>query len=143
VKTNLKLLLLVAVTLLVAITGCDATGLRDWQFVQSIGGLALGAPWRDGRGHVLLPVRCDVSGTQTITVRPTAMNSALVCEPPYARVHSRTVFLTICTTTAASRKADARCPAADLGAPPAGLYSVVYLGPDGSHHPLGSVQIPR
>jgi hypothetical protein len=142
-KTTLKLPILVAVILLIAVADCDAVESRDWQFVQSVGGLALGTPWRDNRGHILLPVRCDVSGTQTITVRPTAMNSALVCEPPDTRVRSSTVLLTIRTVIAGSRKADARCPAADLGAPPAGVYSVIYLSPGGSRHPLGSIHIPR
>jgi hypothetical protein len=142
-KTTFKLPILVAVILLIAVSGCNAVESRDWKFVQSVGGLALGTPWRDNRGHVLLPVQCDVSGTQTITVHPTAMNSALVCEPPDTRVRSNTVFLTIRTVIAGSRKTDARCPAADVGALPAGVYSVTYLSPDGSRHPLGSIQIPR
>lgn len=142
-KTTRMLPNLVAAILLVTIAGCDAVGSRDWQFVQSVGGLALGTPGRDDRGHVLLPLRCDVSGTQAITVQPTTMNSGLVCEAPAARVRSNTVFLTIRTFIAGSDKAEARCPAADLGAQPAGAYSVIYLSPDGSQHPLGSIQIPR
>ena len=142
-KQNLNLPILVAVVLFVAINGCDAAVSRDWQFVESVGGLRLGTPSRDGKGHVLLPVRCDVSGTQTISVRPTAMNSSLVCDTPYIRVRNSTVFLTIRVSAAGSRKADSRCPPADLGEPAAGLYSVVYLSPDGSQHPLGSIHIPR
>ena len=115
---------------------------RDWQFIQSVGGIALGSPQRDARRHVLLPIRCDVSGTQTITVRPTAINSALVCEPPVVRVRSSTVLLTIRTTIASDHNSNARCPAADLGALAPGEYSVIYRSPDGSQHPLGSIQIP-
>src|SRR6266446_44725 len=145
---KLKLPVLAAVALLVAGAGCEsivsgtARSSRDWQFVQSVGGLALGTPQRDHHGHVLLPIRCDVSGTQTITVGPTGINSALVCEPPSVHVSSSTVFLTIRTTIASSRNSDARCPAADLGALSAGLYSVIYRSPDGRQHPLGSIQIP-
>ena len=116
---------------------------RDWQFVQSVGGIALGTPTRDRRGYVLLPVRCDVSGTQTITRHPTTMNSVLVCEPPSLRIHSGTVFLTIRTSVASSRNSDSRCPVADLGALPGGAYSVIYRSPDGSQQPIGSIEIPR
>jgi len=149
VKTKLKLPILAAVALLVAVAGCEtlissaARSPRDWQFVQSVGGIALGTPQRDDRGHVLLHMRCNVSGTQTITVHPTAINSALVCEPPSVRVRSGTVFLTIRTTVATNRNSNARCPNADLGALTAGQYSVIYRCPDGSQHPLGSIQIPR
>src|SRR5881394_3841678 len=100
---------LAAIALLVAVAGCDTISLsavrssRDWQFIQSVGGIALGTPQRDDHGDVILPIRCDVSGTRTITVHPTALNSALVCEHPSVRVRSPTVFLTIRTTMATNR----------------------------------------
>jgi hypothetical protein len=149
VKTKLKLSVLIASALLVAGAGCEsivssaARSPRDWQFVQSVGGISLGTPNRDDRGHVLLPIRCDVSGLQTITVRPTTINSGIVCESPIVRVRSSTIFLTIRTSVPSKRYPNARCPDADLGAPTAGQYSVIYASPDGSQHPLGSIQIPR
>jgi hypothetical protein len=148
-KTNLVLSSLLTGTLLFAGVGCEAIvssaarSSRDWQFVQSIGGIALGNPERSSRGHTFLPIRCDVSGTHTVTVRPTAINSVLVCEPVSVRVRESNVFLTIRTTIASSHNSDARCPAVDLGTLPAGNYSVIYLSPDGSRHPIGSIQIPH
>jgi len=148
-RTKPKWTLTVASSLLFAV-GCSssivsiaARSSRDWQFVQSVGGIAVGTPTRDSRGHVLLPIRCDVSGTQTVTVRPTAINSALVCESPTTRVRGSTVLLTIRTTIASSHNSNAHCPTADLGALSTGEYSVIYLSPDGSQHPIGSFQIPR
>ena len=147
-RKNSAWVLIVATTSLLDAVGCEslvsftARSSRDWQFVQSVGGIALGTPQRAPGGEVLLPIRCDVSGTTTITVRPTAISSALVCEPPIVRIRSSTVFLTIRTTFANRRNRDARCPPADLGALPAGNYSVIYLSPDGSQHPLGSINSP-
>ena len=146
-KTRRKWTLTLA-TILFATVGCDsfvafaARSSRDWQFVQSVGGIALGTPQRDNRRHVLLPIRCDVSGTQTITVSPTAINSTLVCESPIVRVRSSAVFLTIRTSVPSKRFPNARCPDADLGTLTAGEYSVIYRSPDGSQHPLGSIQVP-
>ena len=147
--TRTKWTLIAATTFLFVACGCDSSlvafaagSSRDWQFVQSVGGIALGTPQRDGRGHILLPIRCDVSGTQTITVRPTAMNSALVCEPPIIRVRSSSVLLTVRTSIPSKRYPSASCPDADLGPLTSGAYSVVYASPDGSQHPLGSIQIP-
>lgn len=115
----------------------------DWPFIQSVGGIALGPPQRDRRGHAILPIRCDVSGTQKITQRPTHLNSALVCEAPVVRIRHGTIFLTIRTTVADNPKLSSRCPAADLGALVAGRYSVIYRSPDGTSHPIGSIEIPR
>ena len=148
--TRTKWTFIAAATLLFVAVGCGsslvafaARSSRDWQFVQSVGGLTLGTPQRNDRGHVLLPVRCDVSGTQTITVRPTTMNSTLVCESPIVRVRSSTVFITLRTSVPSKRYPNASCPDADLGVLTAGEYSVIYASPDGSQHPLGSIQIPR
>jgi hypothetical protein len=135
--------------LLLSLAGCEsivssvARSSCDWSFVQSVGGIALGTPRRDERGHVLLPIRCDVSGTETITTRPTAINSGNVCVAPQMRVRSGTVYLTVRTSLPSKRYPNARCPDADLGELPAGQYSVIYANPDGSQHPLGSIQIPH
>ena len=113
---------------------------RDWQFVQSVGGLAIGTPHRDDRKHVILPIRCDISGTQTITVHPTTGYSGLACDLPAVHVHSTNVFVTVCTILPGKR--DSRCPAADLGKLADGDYSVFYLSPDGKQEPLGSIYVP-
>lgn len=113
---------------------------RDWQFVQSVGGLAIGAPHRDDRKHVILPIRCDVSGTQTITIHPTALYSGLACDLPTVHVRSTNVFITVCTVLPGKR--DASCPPADLGKLAGGDYSVLYSSPDGKRVALGSIKVP-
>jgi hypothetical protein len=113
---------------------------RDWQFVQSVGGLAIGTPQRDSRGYVMLPIRCDVSGSQTITVHPTTMYSGLSCDSPAVRVSSTNICITV--RAGLFSKGDARCPPADLGKLASGDYSVFYLSPDGAQQPLGNIHIP-
>lgn len=46
--------------------------------MQSVGGLRIDAPVVEADGSTYLPLLCDVSGLQTITVKPTAMNSSQV-----------------------------------------------------------------
>jgi hypothetical protein len=113
---------------------------RDWNFVQSVGGLSIGTPHRDDRKHVILPIRCDITGTQTITIRPTTGYSGLAFDLPTVHVHSTNVFVTVCTILPGKR--DAKCPPADLGKLKGGDYSVFYLSPDGKKEPLGSIQVP-
>lgn len=114
----------------------------SWQSVQAVGGLELGQPQRDQRGHVVLPIRCNVSGLEQVTVRPSTINSALVCEPPLVRVSGSTIYLTVRATVATDRNSNCRCRSADLGRIATGEYSVIYRSPGGDEHALGAVQVP-
>lgn len=139
----------VCVSMLFWLTSCEAIiasalrGSHDWQMVQSVGGLALGEIYRDKSGTAVLPIRCNVSGVERVTIEPTTVNSGLVGEPPLVRVRGSTIYITLRTTVATSRNGSPACPPARLGKLPAGRYSVVYLDPHGPQHPLGSVQVPE
>jgi hypothetical protein len=112
---------------------------RDWQFVQSVGGMAIGTPHRDDRKHVILPIRCSVAG-ETVTRHPTTGYSGLAFDTPAVRVSSTNVFLTFRTTLPGKR--DAQCPPADLGKLAGGEYAVFYRSPDGAREPVGTIHIP-
>jgi hypothetical protein len=113
---------------------------RDWSFVQSVGGLALGVPVeRNGAWH--LPIRCDVSGIEAVTTRPTAINSALACDTT-ARVEGETIVLTVIARDDESN-AFAACPPARLGRLPKGRYAVVYSGKSAERVEIGEVYIAR
>ena len=51
---------------------------RDWAFLQSVGGLALGVPV-ERNGVWRLPIRANVSGLEAVTTRPTAVHPTLAC----------------------------------------------------------------
>lgn len=51
---------------------------KDWDFIQKVGGIKTGTPIETEDG-LYLPVLCDVSGLDSITVKPTLLNSALWC----------------------------------------------------------------
>ena len=50
----------------------------DWELLQSVGGVDLGTPYLF-RGDYYLPVIVDFSGTRTVSVPPTLINSGLLC----------------------------------------------------------------
>ena len=112
---------------------------RDWQFVQSVGGMAIGTPHRDDRRHVILPIRCSLAG-ETVTRHPTTGYSGLAFDTPIVRVSSTNVFLTFRTTLPGKR--DAQCPPADLGKITGGDYAVFYRSPDGTREPVGTIHVP-
>lgn len=113
---------------------------RSWAFVTAVGGLEVGAPVQAGNKWQL-PVRADVSGLQTITVKPTAINSGLVCKSVQAKVKGQDIFL-ILETTLAHGNAASVCPAASLGRPAAGRYNLWYGTSRADGVALGTLTIP-
>jgi hypothetical protein len=116
-------------------------GAENWKFVQSVGGMALGKPVLDRPGWIL-PVRIDVSGLDTVSVKPTVMNSALVCERVAVAIEQRNIYLTVVSGLARAG-ASPRCPPAELGRIDGGQYSVFYRSPGEAPVPLGDLSIGR
>ena len=114
-------------------------GAEGWNFVQSVGGLAIAAP-SHGAGGWNLPVRANVSGLEAVTNKPTTLNSALICERTNASVEGRNIYLTIVSGLARAN-ASVRCPPASLGELPPGKYQVFYRGPGETAIPVGEVSV--
>ncbi len=114
---------------------------ETWEFMRSVGGLAIGQPQRQEQGWVL-PVRADLSGLQASSETPHALNSALACERIDAVVARSGIFLTVISGLAGPGRSS-RCPAASLGAVGAGRYAVFYRGGDAAAQVrLGEIDIP-
>ena len=131
-----------------AVAGCTAFAVwatrrrEDWQLVQSVGGIAVGTPYRSDDGRVFLPIDFDVSGLRAITTQPTTMNSGMMCAAPLVDVGPQVISITVRTELADKGGYGPGCPDADLGDLAAGRYAVVYASPDGSEHPLGTIDVP-
>ena len=61
--------------MLLFLAGC-VNDQKDWKFIQDIGGMSVGNPYKNSDG-IVLPINCDVSGLRTITRKPTILNSDL------------------------------------------------------------------
>jgi len=114
---------------------------ESWQFMEAVGGIAIGSPTRNPQGSVYLPVRCDVSGLTTITTKPTAMNSALSVKSIKKKINGQKIVISV-KTGLASKGETCTCPDVDLGNIPAGNYEVLYCGSDKKEQLLGSVTVP-
>ncbi|WP_395752488.1 hypothetical protein [Prosthecobacter sp.] len=120
-------------------TSCSThTQKLDHRTIESLGGIALGKPRLDPRGHIILPIDCDVSGTRAITTTPTRLESALACLPPEITRKDQTIWLTLKTRTTKAGLSS-KCPDLDLGKLSPETYLVYYRDPDGSEHPIGVV----
>lgn len=112
---------------------------ESWQFVQSVGGIAIDAPKKELAGWVI-PVRADVSGLSTITVKPTLLNSALICVRTEAAIEGQAIYITVVTGLVRSGLSPL-CPPAQLGKISTGKYRVLYRGPDEKPIELSEVKI--
>jgi hypothetical protein len=112
---------------------------QTWHFVQSVGGLSIGTPFQNESGWVL-PVHVDVSGSQAITVKPTAVNSGVACRRTKVKIEGNSIYLTIITSVA-GEGSSALCPSASLGKLTVGKYAVFYRGPNEQAIKFGEVSI--
>lgn len=113
----------------------SCTQSRDWAFVQAVGGIAIEQPKRQNQ-RLILPVHADVSGLTRVTVKPSLVNSGLVCETVLLTRTGQEIDLTILTGLV-RQGLSPQCPAADLGYLPPGAYRVFYLSPNGEKQALG------
>ena len=127
------------VALMMSLPVSALAGSEGWNFVQSVGGLAVEAPRHDARGW-FLPVQANLSGVETITTKPTVLKSAVICERTDAIVEGRNIYLTI-VSGLARPNTNARCAPAALGEISLGKYRVFYRGPGEKAILLGEVSV--
>lgn len=113
---------------------------QSWDMIQSVGGLRVDDPTRQPDGTTFLPVVCNVSGLDAITVKPTTINSALVVKKTTARFRKNRIQIQI-VTCVVDNKHTPTSKGVDLGTPLSGIYQVEYLNPDGSTIPLKRIEI--
>ena len=112
---------------------------RSWEFVTSVGGIAVDAPQSTSKGLVL-PVRADVSGLQAITNAPTTLNSIMSCSATRAKVGGQEILITI-STSLLREGGSSRCPPARLGKLGPGQYTVLYGAERTDAKPIGVVHV--
>jgi hypothetical protein len=113
---------------------------RDWEFIQSVGGIAIGTPTLINH-EWLLPIECNVSGLKTITVKPTMLNSGLVWADTEVRIKDSEIHISIETALTGMGGKSSSCGPAELGTLKSGKYIIKYLSPDMSTNYIGEVDI--
>ena len=120
-------------------TACAAEH-RDWAFIQSVRGMALGTPYRTASG-IMLPVSVDVSGLKTVTTTPRVMNSGLALKEIVVRREGNTVGIALFTTAAGSLSQRTTSSDIALGDLQPGRYTVVYAEPNGERVDVGQITV--
>ncbi len=115
---------------------------QSWDFMESVGGISTGTPYRTSKGTVYLPINCDVSGLTEITRKPTSMNSAFVVDEVTTKVRQNEILISV-ETGLAKKNSKCTCEGVDLGNIPAGPYEVLYYGSDRQKHKIGTALVPQ
>jgi hypothetical protein len=125
---NKSMKLLISIFFAFLFIGCVAQH-KDWAFIQDVGGMSIGKPYRTEKG-IMLPVYCNVSGLQTITVKPKILNSGMSIKEIKAERIDNVISLSLITSVAGQGR-KSTCDDLLLGNIPSGKYSIVYKEPNG------------
>lgn len=113
---------------------------RDWTFIQTVGGIKIEKPLETEDGFYL-PVICNVSGQDSVTVKPTGMNSALFCLKTKTTIKENKIYLTVITGYALFEKLDCKCKAVRIGKLKTGNYKVFYQDNESGENEIGKFTI--
>jgi hypothetical protein len=113
---------------------------RDWNFIQMVGGIKIDSPLETEDGFYL-PVICNVSGLDSVTIKPKTLNSALSCIKIKSKIDENTIHIIVVTGIAVSENDDCNCKAIPLGFLKSGNYIVYYGEKTSFEHQIGKFTI--
>jgi len=114
----------------------------DWNFIQSVGGIKTEKPIETEDGYYL-PVICNVSGWDSITVKPKAVNSALFCLKTKVSVNENKINLTVITGISIFGNNNCKSKAIRLGNLKEGNYKIFYKDKSLVEHLIGEFTIEK
>ena len=110
-------------SLIVLTAGCGLySGVADWQFIQSVGGISIGSTAKNDQGEVIVPVECGLAGLNTVTIKPTAINSTYGLKKYKFKIKQSDIYLSIVYGAGFPEQ----CTPLNLGKLPDGQYQLFY-----------------
>jgi hypothetical protein len=114
----------------------------DWNFIQNVGGIKTEKPVETEDGYYL-PVICNVSGWDSITVKPKTVNSALFCLKTKVKIEENKIYLTVVTGIPIFGSINCKTKAVKLGNLKDGNYKIYYKEIITGEHQIGSFNIEK
>ena len=114
----------------------------DWNFIKYVGGIKTEKPIETEDGYYL-PVICNVSGWDSITVKPKAVNSALFCLKTKVKIIENKIYLTVITGIPVSGNLSSKSRAVGLGNLKDGNYKIYYQDKENTEHLIGEFSIEK
>ncbi len=114
----------------------------DWKLIQDVGGIKTGTPLLTEDGFYL-PVVCNVSGLDSVTVKPATINSALSYVKTNVKVEGNNIYLKVIAGLSKSRQKDGNSKAVRIGSLNEGSYQVFYGDKGSTDYLIGQFKIER
>jgi hypothetical protein len=114
----------------------------DWNFIQRVGGIKTEKPIETEDGYYL-PILCNVSGWDSITVKPITTNSSLFCLKTKVSIKENKIYLTVATGMSIFGNNSTKCKAAKLGNLKEGTYKIYYKDNTTGEHSIGEFTIEK
>jgi hypothetical protein len=114
----------------------------DWNFIQSVGGIKTEKPIETEDGYYL-PILCNVSGWDSITVKPITTNSTLFCLKTKVSIMENKIYLTVATGMSIFGNNSTKCKAAKLGNLKDGNYKIYYKDKSSNEPLIGEFTIEK
>ena len=114
----------------------------DWNFIQNVGGIKTEKPIETEDGYYL-PIICNVSGWDSITVKPKAVNSALFCLKTKVKIEENKIYLTVITGIPVFGNSSSKSKAVRLGNLKDGNYKIYYKDKENTEHLIGEFSIEK
>lgn len=113
---------------------------KDWDFIQKVGGIKTEQPYITEDGYYL-PLKCNVSGTDSVTIKPTMVNSSMSCLKIKSIVNGNAIHLKVIAGIPLISKSDCNCKSVQIGELKPGKYHVYYGDKSSFEHPIGGFEI--
>jgi hypothetical protein len=142
-KSKFKTVLVVFILLIVVIIIYFVSQTRetkDWDFIQKVGGIKTEQPYITEDGYYL-PLKCNVSGTDSVTRKPTMVNSSMSCLKIKSTVNGNAIHLKVIAGIPLIGKSDCNCKSVQIGELKPGKYNVYYGDESSFEHPIGVFEI--
>ena len=111
---------------------------QDYSFIEQVGGIAVIGQSDDPD---FLEIRVNVSGLETIAVKPTTLNSALAVKSVKSEIDGSKINIYVVTTLVSDNNPNFTASKVNIGGANKGLNQVFYLNKDGSVVKLKDVDI--
>ena len=114
----------------------------DWNFIQNVGGIKTEKPIDTQDGYYL-PVICNVSGWDSITVKPKVVNSALFCLKTKVSINENRIYLTVIKGIPVFGDFSCKSKAVKIGKLKDGSYKIYYKDKSLTEHFIGEFTIEK